>query len=451
MEKLVKKRKRLVRSFRVARFLASRQIRRGKIWVTALIVLIMTLTFLSLVVVPGILVGIIEGSTQQRRDQLTGDVFLSPLPHHEAIDHTEDIIALLNAIPEVESYAVRQKGLAEIRSGFVHRDDYTEDADSVSAIVYAISPRQEMGVSTLAQHIVEGSMFEDNDSHRILIGSTLLREYSKFSDLFEPLRYVKSGEDVLFSMSSRGGFENKSGSGTAKDDHSSTIGTSKNWSHFKVAGIVKSKVGDISNAVFIPIGDYYRLVGSRSLEASEILIRHKEGISDKTLKQILLSYGVNRDAKIQTAEEAIPKFLSDVQTTFSLLGNLIGVIGIIVSSITIFIIIYVNAITREKFIGILKGIGITSSSIETSYVLQSLFYSLSGVILGTIIIYFVLIPFVAEHPIQFPMSDGVLVANPLETFLRGFILIIVSLLAGYLPAKIITKKNTIDSILQRSS
>ena len=451
MKEAIKKGKQFTRSFQLARFLAFRQIKRGKVWVTILIVLIMTLTFLSLVVVPGILVGIIEGSTQQRRDQLTGDVFLTPLPHHEAIDRTEDILRLLDSLPEVESYAVRQKGVAEIQSGFIHRDDYTEDADSVSAPVYAISPTREEKVSTLAKHVVEGDMFKDTDSHVILIGSTLLRKYSTFSDLFEPLRYVESGKDILFSMSPRSGSLNKSGSGPVRDNHSSGTQSFKNWSHFRVAGIVKSKVGDISNAVFIPMGDYYRLTGNRSLEASEILIRRKEGISDEDLKQILLSYGLDRDAKVQTAEEAIPKFLSDVQRTFSLLGNLIGVIGIVVSSITIFIIIYVNAITREKFIGILKGIGITSSSIEASYVLQSLFYSLSGVVLGTLLIYFVLIPFVAKHPIQFPMSDGVLIADPLETFLRGLILIFVSLLAGYLPAKIITKKNTIDSILQRSS
>ncbi len=451
MKRVTRKGKHLARSFRVARFLASRQIRRGKVWVTALIVLIMTLTFLSLVVVPGILVGIIEGSTQQRRDQLTGDVFLTPLPHHEAIDRTEDILRLLDSLPEVESYAVRQKGTAEIQSGFIHRDDYTEDADSVSAPVYAISPAQEEKVSTLAKHVVEGDMFKDTDSHVILIGSTLLRKYSTFSDLFEPLRYVESGKDILFSMPQRSGSRNKSGSGPVRDDHSSGTQSFKNWSRFRVTGIVKSKVGDISNAVFIPVGDYYRLTGNRSLEASEILIRRKEGISDEDLKQILLSYGVDRNAKVQTAEEAIPKFLSDVQRTFSLLGNLIGAIGIVVSSITIFIIIYVNAITREKFIGILKGIGVSSTSIELSYVLQSFFYALSGVLLGAVIVYGVLVPFVESHPISFPMSDGVLVASPLGTFLRALILIAVSLLAGYIPAKLITKKNTIDSILQRNT
>ena len=446
---MLKKGKHFTRSLRVARFLAFRQVVRGKVWVTALIILIMTLTFLSLVVVPGILVGIIEGSTQQHRNQLTGDVFLTPLPHHEAIDHTEDILAVLDTLPEVKAYAVRQKGFAEIKSGFIHRDDYTEDADSVSAPVYAISPTREREVSTLADHVVDGAMFKDTDSHTIIIGSTLLKKYSRFSDLFEPLRYVETGKDVLLSMNAKK-FGNEGVKGPVKDAHTDTSST-KEWSRFKVAGVMKSKVGDISTAVFIPLDDYYHLTRNRSREASEILIRRSDEVSDEELKHILLSYGIGENAKVRTAQEAIPKFLSDVQSTFSILGNLIGIIGIVVSSITIFIIIYVNAITREKFIGILKGIGIRSGSIELSYVLQSFFYSFSGVLLGVLIVYGVLVPFVESHPISFPMSDGVLVASPLGTFFRALILIVVSVIAGYLPAKLITRKNTIDSILQRNS
>jgi ABC-type antimicrobial peptide transport system permease subunit len=132
-----------------------------------------------------------------------------------------------------------------------------------------------------------------------------------------------------------------------------------------------------------------------------------------------------------------------------LLGNVIGFIGIIVASITIFIVIFINAVTRRKYIGILKGIGVTSGAIEFSYVLQSFVYAVIGSLLGIVIIYALLVPFFNAHPLDFPFSDGVLSAPVGGTMIRFFLLLIVTLLAGYLPARMIVKKNTLDSILGR--
>jgi ABC-type lipoprotein release transport system permease subunit len=74
-------------------------------------------------------------------------------------------------------------------------------------------------------------------------------------------------------------------------------------------------------------------------------------------------------------QEAIPDFLNQIKIAFSITRcNMIGLIGIIVASITIFIVIFINAVTRRKYIGILKGIGVTSGAIEFSYILQSFFY-----------------------------------------------------------------------------
>ena len=64
-------------SLRVGYLLGIRQIQRASIWTTLLIIFIMTLTFLNLVGVSGILVGLIEGSVEANRNQYTGNVFIS--------------------------------------------------------------------------------------------------------------------------------------------------------------------------------------------------------------------------------------------------------------------------------------------------------------------------------------------------------------------------------------
>ena len=64
-------------TLKVAWFLGLRQVRHASVWTTVLIIFVMMLTFLNLVVVTGILVGLIEGSVKAYRDQYTGDVLIT--------------------------------------------------------------------------------------------------------------------------------------------------------------------------------------------------------------------------------------------------------------------------------------------------------------------------------------------------------------------------------------
>jgi ABC-type lipoprotein release transport system permease subunit len=121
----------------------------------------------------------------------------------------------------------------------------------------------------------------------------------------------------------------------------------------------------------------------------------------------------------------------------------------VVASITIFIVVFINAITRRKFIGILKGIGVTGEAIEYSYVMQSIFYAVIGSLLGLAIVYGVLVPALEANPIDFPFSDGILVAPLGETLARIALLVSATIVAGYIPARMIVRKNTLNSILGR--
>ena len=154
-------------------------------------------------------------------------------------------------------------------------------------------------------------------------------------------------------------------------------------------------------------------------------------------------------ARIQTSDEAIPSFLRNVETTFGILGNALSSIGVVVASITIFIVIFINAVTKRKFIGIMKGIGISPRAIQFSYVFQALFYGLAGSIIGAFLTFGLLEPYFAANPIDFPFSDGILVVTPMGAALRIAILIGMTLVAGYVPAKIIVRRNTLDAILGR--
>lgn len=432
------------RFWKVGSFLGIRQIRRGSIWINLLIISIMTLTFLSLVVIPGILIGLTEGSFEQNREYLTGDLYLTTLPDEEAIVNTQDIVRVLDTLPEVENYTVRYKIGSTVEAGYINRPDFSKEAESLSVSAFVINPEQEEATTGLSEFLVEGEMLSSNRSGEVLIGATLLKKYSNFADLFEPLVDVEVGRPVRITL------QGEVAEGIERDrqlvDGNNDFGQT---TEFIVKGIIDSKVGELSSSIFITEQDYRRIAKKRSLQAQEIAIKHNGQLSDDQFKDIGLSYGFGDYAKVRTATEAIPKFLADVQKTFGFLGNIIGFVGIVVSSITVFIVIYINALTRRKFIGILKGIGISEGAIEFAYTIQSLFYAIIGIGLGLGILYGLLVPFFAANPIDFPFSDGILVAKLVPTLTRGFILIVITMIAGFLPARIIVRQNTLDSILQR--
>lgn len=436
--------KKYLRFFEVGSFLGIRQIRRGSIWINLLIISIMTLTFLSLVVIPGILIGLTEGSFEQNREHLSGDLYLTTLPDEEAIVNTQDIVRVLDVLPEVEQYSVRNRIGTTVEAGYINRPDFTKDTESLSISAYALDPEQEEITTNISKFLVEGEWLENDESGYVVIGATLLKKYSNFADLFDPLVDVEVGKPVKITL------QGAALEGIARDqaflDGDTRAGQT---TEFIVKGILDSKVGELSGSIFITEQDYRRIAKKTSLQAAEIAIKHTDNITDEQFKEIALSYGFGDYAKVRTATEAIPKFLADVQQTFGLLGNMIGAIGIVVSSITIFIVIYINALTRRKFIGILKGIGISEGAIEFAYMLQSIFYALIGIGFGLLILYGLLVPFFAANPIDFPFSDGILVAEIGPTAVRAGVLMLVTMVAGLMPARIIVRQNTLDSILQR--
>ncbi|MBM3206505.1 MAG: hypothetical protein FJZ43_02700, partial [Candidatus Staskawiczbacteria bacterium] len=93
--------------FKIGFFLAIRQIRRASIWTTGLIVFVMILTFLNLVVLSGILVGLIEGSIAGWHEQYTGDILLSNLDNKGYIEGSNNILNILRSFSEIKSISPR--------------------------------------------------------------------------------------------------------------------------------------------------------------------------------------------------------------------------------------------------------------------------------------------------------------------------------------------------------
>ncbi len=413
-------------NIRIGFYLAVRQIKGSSLWTTGLIVFVMVLTFLNLVVVSGILVGLIQGSVEAARTQYTSDVIISTLPDKAYIENSPNIIAILRSLPEVESISPRFLEGVTLEANYKTRRE-TDKPNIAGANIIGINPEAEDIVTGLSNSIAEGSYLSSGDFDQVIIGQYLLRQYLPFdSPGFPALDNVNIGTKVRIKV----------GEVTRE---------------VTVKGILVSKVDEITRNVYMVDNQLRNIIGRSDGNVDQVVIKLKPGTDPIAIREILKLRGIDDFAKVQTYADAQPQFLKDIIATFGMLGNVFSSIGLIVSSVTIFIVIFINAITRRKFIGILKGIGINGQAIEISYIFQSIFYAVLGSAIGLSILYGFLSPLIAKHPIDFPFSDGILVA-PLDTTLfRVALLVISTLIAGYIPARMIVRRNTLDSILGRNT
>ncbi len=414
-------------NIRVGFYLALRQLRRASRWTTTLIVFVMLLTFLNLVVVTGLLVGIVAGISNQFRIQQTGDVMITPLDTKDYIENSPQILSFLKTLPQPQVISARYSTSGTVEANYYSRVDLNEKANKTGASVVGIDPSVENDFSNLSKYVGEGHYLSEKDYDTVLLGPQFVDRYS-FGEQpgLTPLKNVYPGTKIRLTI----------------NGHTREV---------IVKGILDVPANSpLAARVFMPAAEVRQLMGRNDYAVSEIAILLKPGTDGVAFRDLLKRSGVGDKAKVQTFEEGIPNGVAEVQNTFAMIGNAIGSIGLVVAAITIFIVIFINAITRRKFIGILKGIGISGSAIELSYVFQSLFYAAIGSGIGLAILYGFLVPYVSANPISLPISEAIIVAPIGETMVRIGLIILTTVIAGYLPSRMIVRRNTLDSILGRN-
>src|SRR3989344_3055502 len=410
---------------RIGFFLALRALRRASLWTTSLIISVMILTFLNLVVVSGILVGLLQGAVEGVRTKFTSDIIISAPLDKRYIENSPNLIALLESIPEIEAVTPRYSMAGTLEAGYQTRKD-TDKADIANANIVGIDPVRENQVTGLGEDIVAGEFLDRGDYDKVVLGHYLLSQYTPIESAgFPTLNDVDVGDKIRIEV------------GDVVRE-------------VTIKGVLQTKVDEIALRAFMVDSQFRSIIGPTDGNVTEIAVKVREGSSPEAVRDSLKLRGADLYADVKTFAEALPQAFLDIINTFNMLGTMFSSIGLVVASITIFIVVFINAITRRKFIGILKGIGISGRAIMISYVFQSIFYAVLGSAIGLLLVYGFLVPFFNAHPIDFPFSDGILVAPYGQTFVRVGLLIVSTVIAGLIPAWMIIRKNTLDSILGRN-
>ena len=393
------------RDVKVAFFLAKKNLFSNK-RMFFLINFIIGFSFLS-ANFPGLMTeGIQKVSENTGIDHATGHIVIFPEAGKSTIVDYEQIENRLRRVPNVQSVTSR----LEIPVTF--KDD---KQNVVSSIMKFSKPENDLPTMKVNNYLIAGQYL--SGSNEIVIGSELLTKYKTTGS--ERLD-LDVGDIVDF-----------------------TINGGKNVS-VKISGVFSSYSLYYDRFSYADFKMYEKIFNKKVENVNKMHVKLEDiSLLEETTRKIK---NMNMDVKVLAWNDP-DAGISDVSSSFEIIGNMITLIGLLVAIFVIYIIVYINILTKTPQIGIMRAVGITDKTIILSYIFLSVIYGLLGVALGTMLMTFAQ-EYFALNPLIMPLGRVSPKLNYPILLRNAIVLFISSLIAGYYPSKKITEKNILDSIFK---
>ena len=380
-----------------------------------LIVLIISLGYLSMILAGGIILGLQETILATNIAFVTGNIIIEPSNDEQYISNSF----------EIEKKALAQREVFSVSPRLDEQVTLIDEEDNtLSSRITIVDPQKENSVSPIEESILIGEYLSKTSSEiEVLMESGYLQEYK---------------ED-----------------GTADDGDSLDAKVGENIELLTTTGkLIDVKIVGIYQSNAFGGGKIYMSQDSAKKvfdfdtkdfdKSSSITIKTlTKGNEDEVVSNLKK---LNIDAEINGWQNKLGG-VEDFIGALLIIANFTAIFGVIVSFATVFIMIYINVVQKRSQIGIMKAVGINGNTILTSYVIQSVFYGIMGGVIGfsftyAIVYYFALNPIIMPFG---PVIPYITFQNYLTTFA---ILLVSSLIAGYLAARSVVHENILDAIFK---
>jgi len=405
-----------INTLQTAFFIAFKSITRGNKSTAALLIFILSLSFLNMMFITGIISGVTKTMLNLVVNTATSHIIISPQQTPQLkqfITNQAELRTKILTIPGVIAAARHYLTGASIS----YDKDKTGSFKIVSGQVIGIDPTNENNVLTIKKYLVAGQFLDDADTDQILLSAAIAGGYGL--PLPSDLGGAKVGDKVRVIY----------GNGVMRA--------------YTVKGIYSITFGTALSGVYVTAKEAESVLSTYD-EATQILVKvdTNRGTLDYYQNKI---QNMAPSLRVQKYTDILAAVNTEIQS-FSLISVIVSVISVIVAAVTIFVIIYVNAVNKRRQIGILKAIGIRESIIVYSYVFQSLFYVFVGIATGSVLVFLGLIPYFNRFPI--PLAFGglslYLGANAIISAMLS--LAIAGLLSGLIPSRIVARQNILEAI-----
>lgn len=165
--------------------------------------------------------------------------------------------------------------------------------------------------------------------------------------------------------------------------------------------------------------------------------------------EYLDKYNDNKDEEKQILytdmAEMVSSLSGNIMDTITIVLIAFSSISLVVSSIMIGIITYISVLERTKEIGILRSLGARKKDIARVFNAETFIIGLCSGALGILIARLLIIPanIIIENMAGLP---NVAKMNPIHAILLVIISVILTVIGGYIPAKVASKKDPVESL-----
>jgi putative ABC transport system permease protein len=395
---------------RIPLFLILRHLRRTNKWTLALIIFLLSIAFINLIFINSLFNGVIESNNRQIISFRTGNITMGPANGNEYIQDSDGVTRQVESVSGVKAAAPETDVPGSLQFDGA-KGDYS---------ITAIEPEKEKRVTDVSKKMVSGSYLEPRDLDGIIVGDEIAGNKTNGARHLS-FSGVKVGDRLTLIM---GGQERE----------------------FTVRGVFRTKSNQVDDRTFITRAALDSMAPEFAGRASSIIIRtDKTGTEAATVGRLKAAGVEGTFLTWQQAAEG----LQTLTDSFVTINTLLTVVGFFIAAVTIFIIIYVDITHRRQEIGILRAVGVKSSLVVSTYVLQGAVYSFCGVMVGTALYFGIIFPYFQAYPFQIPIGDVTLSVSPGDFVFRALTVVAVAILSALIPSMIATRKSILDDILGR--
>jgi len=347
----------------------------------------------------GLLEGVIDNLYETTIEVATGHIIIHPEEDERFLDNTDSIMRKLILMPQVTGVSARLTDQAIV----------TKKEKIRHSRLIGLTPCDERDTTIIADQIIDGTFLSDNDKREVILGSELAKE----------LR-VNTGESLTITFSN----------GLQNDYH--------------IKGILQTGIGSLDHCTYLNKKELEEHFDAKN-KATEIIVRLEDIQHTEKSKILFMQQGI--DGRVSTWEEEAD-YANRLRRNWAFISNLLFIMSSIAASVSVGVLMYTTIEHKIREIGILKAIGARSSFVLSVFVVESLIFGVTGVILGSLIGSMITI-YWEVHPIMLSTAEftSVKASFSLWSIVKPCVIILfATLIAGFYPAWRASRTNIIEAI-----
>lgn len=414
--------KKILGNIKLAFFLAFKSMIKGNRWALCLIIAVMAFSFVNLNFTTSIISGVMSTMDNQMIDTVFSNLVITPKEDKYYLDRVAELETEIRQVSGVTETCSHLISTGFIEYGWKDKALPWDKAKSGNWNIMGIDPEQEAKVTTIGHNMIQGTYLDETSTNDIILGVEIAGGSNAQTSEFLTLGGIKIGDKVRVTYPN----------GIMRE--------------YNVKGIFCAReTMQADHLAFVSRREMVSVLGRSQFynRASEILVKADRPGLEEILSAELNSMGI--DGEIRSWKEYGAAYRS-VISAFEIIGTVIGSTGLFVAAIVMFIVIYINVLSKKRQIGILRAIGIPRDAVMGSYLVQALSYAVFGIIIGWILIRLVIQPYLIINPIELPF--GYLSLNVETSRIVGSAigLTTASVLAGLIPSWTVMRESIIKTI-----